>query len=87
MVLDGAMTGAAFLAYVGHVLVPTLRPGDIVVMDNLLPTSPSPSVSHWGRAESPLKKTTATTSSDLRQATATFTATQYHNYFAAKGMT
>jgi len=35
MVLDGAMDGAAFLAYVAQVLVPTLKPGDIVVMDNL----------------------------------------------------
>lgn len=35
MVLDGAMHGGAFLAYVEQVLVPTLRPGDIVVMDNL----------------------------------------------------
>ena len=34
-VLDGAMNGAAFLAYVQQVLVPTLAPGDIVVMDNL----------------------------------------------------
>ena len=35
MVLDGAMHGAAFLAYVKKVLVPTLEPGDIVVMANL----------------------------------------------------
>ncbi len=35
MVLDGAMNGAAFRAYVEQVLVPTLAPGDIVVMDNL----------------------------------------------------
>ena len=35
MVLDGAMHGAAFLAYVEQVLVPTLRPGDVVIMDNL----------------------------------------------------
>lgn len=35
MILDGAMHGAAFLAYVEQVLAPTLRPGDIVVMDNL----------------------------------------------------
>jgi transposase len=35
MVLDGPMTGQAFLAYVEQVLVPTLKPGDIVVMDNL----------------------------------------------------
>jgi len=35
MVLDGPMTGQAFLAYVEQVLIPTLRPDDIVVMDNL----------------------------------------------------
>ena len=35
MVLDGAMHGAAFLAYVEQVLAPALLPGDIVVMDNL----------------------------------------------------
>jgi transposase len=35
MTLDGAMNGVAFLAYVEQVLVPTLRRGDIVVMDNL----------------------------------------------------
>ena len=35
MVLDGAMYGAAFLAYVEQLLVPALEPGDIVVMDNL----------------------------------------------------
>ncbi len=35
MVLDGAMHGAAFLAYVEQVLVPSLSPADIVVMDNL----------------------------------------------------
>ena len=35
MVLDGPMHGAAFLAYVQQMLVPTLRPGDIVIMYNL----------------------------------------------------
>jgi transposase len=35
MVLDGPMDGMAFEAYVTQVLVPTLRSGDIVVMDNL----------------------------------------------------
>ena len=35
MVLDGPMNGEAFLAYVEQVLVPELRTGDIVVMDNL----------------------------------------------------
>lgn len=34
-VLDGPINGASFRAYVGQLLVPTLRPGDIVVMDNL----------------------------------------------------
>lgn len=33
--LDGPMDGDSFLAYVDQVLVPTLRPGDVVVMDNL----------------------------------------------------
>ena len=35
MVLDGAMNSIAFRAYVEQVLVPTLLPGDIVIMDNL----------------------------------------------------
>ncbi len=34
-VVDGAMTGDVFVAYVRQQLVPTLRPGDVVVMDNL----------------------------------------------------
>ena len=34
-VLDGPINGNAFTIYVEHVLVPTLKPGDIVVMDNL----------------------------------------------------
>lgn len=34
-VFDGAINGEAFLAYVEQVLVPTLRRGDIVVMDRL----------------------------------------------------
>jgi transposase len=32
---DGAINGDAFLAYVEQVLVPTLRKGDVVIMDNL----------------------------------------------------
>jgi transposase len=35
MVLDGPMNAEAFLAYVEQILVPALRPGDVVVMDNL----------------------------------------------------
>ncbi len=35
MVLDGPINGDWFEAYVRHVLAPTLRPGDIVIMDSL----------------------------------------------------
>ena len=35
MVVDGAINGAVFRAYVEQVLVRELRPGDVVVMDNL----------------------------------------------------
>ena len=34
-VFDGPINGVKFLAYVEQVLVPTLRSGDIVIMDNL----------------------------------------------------
>jgi transposase len=32
---DGPIDGETFRAYVEEFLVPTLRPGDIVIMDNL----------------------------------------------------
>ncbi len=35
LVLDGAINGVAFLAYVEQMLCPTLQPGDIVICDNL----------------------------------------------------
>lgn len=35
LVLNGPMTGKAFLAYVEQFLAPALSPGDVVVMDNL----------------------------------------------------
>jgi transposase len=34
-VFDGPINGRSFTAYVEQVLVPTLAPGDIVIMDNL----------------------------------------------------
>src|SRR5437867_9521084 len=34
-VSDGPIDNASFLAYVEQVLVPSLRPGDVVVLDNL----------------------------------------------------
>lgn len=34
-VFDGAINGESFRAYVQQILVPTLKPGDIVILDNL----------------------------------------------------
>jgi transposase len=35
LVLDGPINGESFLAWVEQMLVPTLVPGDVVIMDNL----------------------------------------------------
>lgn len=35
LVVDGPMNGDVFLAYVQQQLAPTLKPGDLVIMDNL----------------------------------------------------
>ena len=35
MVFEGALNGNTFRAYIDQMLVPSLKPGDIVVMDNL----------------------------------------------------
>jgi len=35
LVVDGPMNGAIFRAYIEQFLAPTLKPGDIVIMDNL----------------------------------------------------
>jgi transposase len=35
LLVEGGISTAGFEAYTGHVLSPTLRPGEIVVMDNL----------------------------------------------------
>lgn len=37
LALEGAVNTAAFLTFIRDLLVPTLRPGDIVVLDNLSP--------------------------------------------------
>ncbi|WP_414475183.1 transposase [Microvirga sp. M2] len=37
MVLDGPMTGPWSAAYLEQILVPTLRPGDVVILDHLPP--------------------------------------------------
>jgi transposase len=44
MALEGATDTEAFRAYVAQVLVPALRPGDIVVMDNLSPHKSEPTL-------------------------------------------
>src|SRR5436190_5712713 len=36
MVLQGALNTAGFEAYIQQVLVPSLKPGDIVLLDNLI---------------------------------------------------
>lgn len=35
IVVDGAVDGVMFVAYIEQILCPTLRPNDIVIMDNL----------------------------------------------------
>jgi len=35
LVVDGAINGDIFLAYIRQHLAPTLKPGDVVIMDNL----------------------------------------------------
>lgn len=35
-VFDGPIDNPSFLAYIDQILVPTLRPGDVVVLDNLV---------------------------------------------------
>lgn len=48
-VFDGPMDGPSFRAYVEQFVVPILRQGDIVVMDNLQPQSRRHPRSHRGR--------------------------------------
>lgn len=44
MAMEGATDTESFRAYVQTVLLPTLKPGDIVVMDNLSPHKSDPTV-------------------------------------------
>ena len=44
MAIEGATDTEVFRAYVAEVLVPTLRPGDIVIMDNLAPHKSDPTL-------------------------------------------
>jgi len=45
MSIEGAADTEVFRAYVRCVLCPTLRPGDVVVMDNLSPHKSAPTLS------------------------------------------
>jgi transposase len=44
LAIEGATDTQVFRAYVARVLVPTLRPGDLVVMDNLAPHKSDPTL-------------------------------------------
>lgn len=44
MAIAGATDTEVFRAYVGQVLCPALRPGDLVVMDNLAPHKSDPTL-------------------------------------------
>ena len=44
MALEGTTDTESFRAYVGAVLLPTLQPGDIVIMDNLSPHKSDPTL-------------------------------------------
>lgn len=44
MALEGTTDTESFRAYVDEVLVPTLRPGDLVIMDNLSPHKSDPTL-------------------------------------------
>ena len=45
MAIEGAADTEVFQAYVGQVLCPTLRAGDVVIMDNLSPHKSEPTLS------------------------------------------
>ena len=76
MVLDGPMNGDAFEAYVEQVLVPTLRPGEIVIMDNL-PAHRRPTIRAATEAAGAVLR--------HRDALPAFTPGECANYFKAAG--
>ncbi len=55
-VLDGPINGEHFFAWTEKCLVPTLSPGDVVVMDNLDSHKARPSA---GRSERPVPTSTS----------------------------
>jgi transposase len=114
-VIDGPINGPSFLAYVEQFLVPTLSPGDIVIMDNLAshkskavrraivssgahrlflpPYSPdlNPIEQVFSKLKHMIRKARARTVTCLwhriGDLLATFTPTEFANYFVNSGCT
>jgi len=53
MALEGTTDTESFRAYVSQVLLPTLRPGDLVIMDNLSPHKSDPTLALNHQRERP----------------------------------
>ena len=69
ILFDGPINGIKFRAYVENALVPTLHPGDVVIMDNL--------GSHKGRPSGPRSARPAHTSSSCRPTRQTSTQSRW----------
>ncbi|MFW6336853.1 MAG: IS630 family transposase, partial [Phycisphaeraceae bacterium] len=54
VLIDGAVDADAFLRYTEHCLIPSLRPGDVVVMDNLAAHKTRGVLEAIGRADAEL---------------------------------
>lgn len=97
--LEDDDTGAAFLAYVKKVLAPTIKPGDIVVLDNLPAYKPAgvreafeaagAAMMAFSKIKALLKKAAARTVHQLwdaiRNAINTVTPQDARNFFTACG--
>ena len=92
MVIDGPMNGAWFLAYVQQVLAPTLKPGDVVIMDNLAAHKSTPIrdaiENAFAKLKALLRKAAARSIDQLRDAIAriieTYSPLACANDFAAQ---
>jgi transposase len=87
MTIDGATDAEVFRAYVDQVLGPTLRPGDIVIMDHWRAHSPdwSPIEPCGSKLKTALRAAKARTREALEhaiaQALATITVSDAHSWF------
>ena len=92
MVIDGPMNGAWFLACVQQVLAPTLKPGDVVIMDNLAAHKSTPIrdaiENAFAKLKALLRKAAARSIDQLRDAIAriieTYSPLACANDFAAQ---